>query len=136
VVNLVTRGTIEEKVLRTLESKQSLFEGVFAGEADEIPFESAQKTGFLEIVRELVEESPELTPEVPKILKQSICSTASGSTVPTSSAVWLGIAQLLEAASMALLDPKTFEQIPGELKEKLQSAANAIAQQLNSKLGS
>src|SRR5213076_1807470 len=35
VINLVTRGSIEERVLRTLTQKRTLFEGVFAGGSDE-----------------------------------------------------------------------------------------------------
>src|SRR5262245_65056252 len=57
VVNLVTRGTIEEKVLRTLEAKQGLFTGVFDGDADEIPFEAVKTGGFLDTMRELVADS-------------------------------------------------------------------------------
>ncbi|HVL12492.1 MAG TPA: DEAD/DEAH box helicase, partial [Gemmata sp.] len=48
VVNFVTRGTIEEKVLRRVEAKQNLFAGVFAGDADEIPFEAVGTGGFLD----------------------------------------------------------------------------------------
>ncbi len=56
VINLVTRGTIEEKVMRTLEAKQGLFAGVFEGDADEIPFEAVSVSGFLDTMRELVSD--------------------------------------------------------------------------------
>jgi SNF2 family DNA or RNA helicase len=55
VVNFVTRGTIEEKVLRRLEAKQNLFAGIFAGDADEIPFEAISTGGFLDTMRDLVD---------------------------------------------------------------------------------
>src|SRR5262249_61047200 len=55
VVNFVTRGTIEEKVLHTLEAKQRLFTGVFEGDADEIPFEAVRSSGFLNAMREMVD---------------------------------------------------------------------------------
>ena len=63
VINLVTRGTIEERVLRTLEQKQNLFAGVFDGEEDEIAFATVPTGGFLATVRELIGETK---PEPPK----------------------------------------------------------------------
>jgi SNF2 family DNA or RNA helicase len=59
VINFVTRGTIEEKVLRTVEAKQGLFAGVFEGDADEIPFAAVNTGGFLSTMRELVAEGQE-----------------------------------------------------------------------------
>ncbi len=56
VINLVTRGTVEEKVLKTLESKQALFDGVFDGDEDEIAFSAINPGGFLNTVRELIGE--------------------------------------------------------------------------------
>src|SRR6185436_15590370 len=53
VINLVTRGTIEERVLRTLELKRSLFEGVFAEASDEVSFAALGQRAFLDKVREL-----------------------------------------------------------------------------------
>jgi hypothetical protein len=57
-INLVTRGTIEERVLRTLELKRSLFAGVFAGTADEVSFEALGQRAFLDTVRTLIGEEP------------------------------------------------------------------------------
>ena len=54
VINLVTRDSIEERVLRTLEMKRSLFEGVFSGASDEVSFTSLGHRAFLDTVRELV----------------------------------------------------------------------------------
>ncbi len=54
VFNFVTRGSIEERVLKTLELKKSLFEGVFAGTSDEVSFESLGRRAFLDNVREMV----------------------------------------------------------------------------------
>lgn len=68
VVNLVTRATIEERVLKTLEHKRSLFDGVFAGTTDEVSFAALGHKAFLETVRELVatEESQPSVPPVPQ----------------------------------------------------------------------
>jgi hypothetical protein len=65
VFNLVTRGSIEERVLKTLELKRSLFDGVFAGTADEVSFEALGKRAFLDTVRDLVQE--EVRPPAPVV---------------------------------------------------------------------
>jgi superfamily II DNA or RNA helicase len=59
VFNLVTRDSIEERVLRTLERKRALFEGVFSGASDEMALDGLGNQAFLATVRELVvEEKP------------------------------------------------------------------------------
>src|SRR5207249_795519 len=55
---LVTRGSIEERVLKTVEMKRSLFAGVFDGTSDEVNFEALGQTQFLQTVRELIGEVP------------------------------------------------------------------------------
>ena len=65
VVNFVTRGTIEERVLRTLEAKQGLFAGLFEGDEDEIPFEAVGRTGFLDSLRDMLAERAEGRAEAP-----------------------------------------------------------------------
>src|SRR5205085_5188647 len=52
VLHLVTRGSIEERVLQVLGQKRALFGSVFAGESDEVNFESAGRPAFLDTVRE------------------------------------------------------------------------------------
>jgi superfamily II DNA or RNA helicase len=65
VIHLVTRGTIEERVLKTLELKRSLFEGVFAGTTDEVSFAALGRRAFLDTVRDMVaEEAPRPAPAV------------------------------------------------------------------------
>ncbi len=59
VILLVTRGSIEERVLKTVEMKRSLFEGIFAGATDEVSFEALGQQQFLQTVRELIGEAPE-----------------------------------------------------------------------------
>ncbi|HZT79708.1 MAG TPA: C-terminal helicase domain-containing protein, partial [Gemmataceae bacterium] len=56
VFNLVTRDSIEERVLRTLEVKRSLFEGVFDGTADAVSFAALGQRAFLDTVRGLLAE--------------------------------------------------------------------------------
>jgi SNF2 family DNA or RNA helicase len=56
VFNLVTRDSIEERVLRTLEQKRSLLTEIFGGDNDEVAFGSLGHQAFLETMRELVGE--------------------------------------------------------------------------------
>jgi SNF2 family DNA or RNA helicase len=68
VFNLVTRDSIEERVLRTLQVKRSLFEGVFSGSGEEVLFENLGQQAFLDSVRQLVAEEPPaetVPPEAP-----------------------------------------------------------------------
>jgi superfamily II DNA or RNA helicase len=53
VFNLVTRDSIEERVLRTLAQKRSLFGALFGGTDDEVAFASLGQQAFLTAVREL-----------------------------------------------------------------------------------
>jgi hypothetical protein len=150
VVNLVARGTIEERVLRTLEAKQGLFAGVFEGDADEIPFEAVRTSSFLDSMRDLVNgdasgvrEPPIETPAggsrpLPAgLVSNESIGGATGVRPPltASNPIWHGIAQLLEAACATLSEPAMSRQIPPELREKLHSAARKIADQLASHPG-
>lgn len=65
VFNFVTRDSIEERVLRTLETKRSLFETVFGGSSDQILFEALGNQAFLETVRELFTDAPARTAAEP-----------------------------------------------------------------------
>ncbi len=56
VVLLVTRGSIEERVQKTIEMKRSLFAGVFDGDSDEVSFEAIGENQFLQTVRDLIDE--------------------------------------------------------------------------------
>ena len=63
VFNLVMRDSIEERVLRTLAVKRSLFAEIFTGTNDEVIFATLGQQAFLETVRELVGEAkPAETP--------------------------------------------------------------------------
>ena len=58
VFNLVTRDSIEERVLRALDKKRSLFESVFTGTTDELMFGALGQQAFLTTVREMVSDEP------------------------------------------------------------------------------
>ena len=55
VFNLVMRDSIEERVLRVLEQKRALFDGLFDGDTDEMSFEALGQQAFLEAVRDLLD---------------------------------------------------------------------------------
>ena len=143
VVNFVTRGTIEEKVLRTLESKQGLFAGIFESDADEIPFGAVNTGGFLDTMRELVDEGTgdrgqgivergqgREKPEPAGPFASSLSPLPSPlSPHPT---IWHGVAQFLETMCVTLADPTTVSQFPPEIREKLKAAALRITAQLGS----
>jgi superfamily II DNA or RNA helicase len=71
VFNLVMRDSIEERVLRTLAVKRSLFAEVFTGTSEEVNFATFGQQAFLETVRALVgepkpaEAAPAPTPSEP-----------------------------------------------------------------------
>ena len=58
VLNFVTRGSIEERVLRTIEKKQQLFNGLFEGDEDDIAFMAINATTFNSSVRTLLSDAP------------------------------------------------------------------------------
>jgi superfamily II DNA or RNA helicase len=62
VVHLVTRGSIEERVLKTIDLKRSLFAGVFDGEGDEVSFEALGQQQFLQTVGDLIGEPEPAAP--------------------------------------------------------------------------
>ncbi|MCU0704920.1 MAG: DEAD/DEAH box helicase [Fimbriiglobus sp.] len=102
VINLVTRGTVEEKVLKTLEQKKGLFDGVFDGEEDEIAFSAVNPGGFLNTVRELIGEAKaEVLPAGVVETPPSIADTGLSLVEPTLTmfealAVWLATAPLTD----------------------------------------
>ena len=54
VVNFVTRGTIEERVLKAIETKRNLFGSVFDGDSDAVDFAALGSVSFLDGVREVI----------------------------------------------------------------------------------
>jgi superfamily II DNA or RNA helicase len=95
VINLVTRNTIEERVLKTLERKQSLFAGIFAGTTDEVSFGALGQRAFLETVRELVGEEPR---------PPALATPPAPATDPRQALILTGL-QFLEALAGMLTKP-------------------------------
>ncbi len=132
VIHLVARNTIEERVLRVLESKKSLFAGIFEGDSDEIPFTAFETAGFVEAVRELVEGSDGVAggeggvrPSVPLAVTASAGEASAGSVLP----FWQGVMHLLEAAVQVLQTPPTLPgqpPLPSPWREHLRQAARRL----------
>jgi SNF2 family DNA or RNA helicase len=68
VILLVTRGSIEERVLKTLEMKRSLFASVFDGDSDEVSFDAIGEQQFLQTVRDLIDEPVESPTPLPVLV--------------------------------------------------------------------
>lgn len=64
VINLITKNSIEEKVLAGINLKQELFDAVLEGEGDEVDFRQENKNKFVNQIRAMFgEDSIETTPE-------------------------------------------------------------------------
>jgi len=59
VVNLITKHSIEEKILAGIQLKTDLFKGVFDGGADKVEFSRAKRNELLNKLREMMGEEPE-----------------------------------------------------------------------------
>jgi superfamily II DNA or RNA helicase len=97
VFNLVTRDSIEERVLRTLDKKRSLFENVFAGTDDEVMFGAVGNQTFLESMRELVAPEAPPSPALP--------APAADLTAEARHALIQAGVQFLEALATVLASP-------------------------------
>ena len=59
VLHFVTRGAIEERVLRVVEGKRALFDGLLVDGADRVSFNDAGRATFVEQVRTLISADEE-----------------------------------------------------------------------------
>jgi SNF2 family DNA or RNA helicase len=145
VINLVTRGTIEEKVMRTVEAKRGLFAGLFAGDADEIPFEAVNTSGFLDTMRELVgaeaaDRGQEAGDRGQRTEDRTQRAGTGSSLTPVQSpvaavSVWQGLAQIVEGACAVLADPAARGQLPPDVRERLRAAVRAVSDNLGPNSG-
>ncbi len=55
-IQFVTRDTIEERVVETIEAKKELFRGLFESDADEIAFRALDQPSLVETLRDLIDE--------------------------------------------------------------------------------
>jgi len=62
IVNLITKNSIEEKILAGIQLKTQLFDGVFDGTNDVVEFSREKRTELLNQLREMMGAEPELIP--------------------------------------------------------------------------
>lgn len=120
VVNLVTRGTIEENVLRTLAAKRSLFAGIFEGDEDTVTFEALSQTSVLDAMREMIGEKPEEAPAI---------AAPVPAMLPAGGNLYDATAKLLEAA--VELMKAGDHNVDAAVRERIQSAARELLRATN-----
>jgi superfamily II DNA or RNA helicase len=127
VINFVTRSTIEERVLKTIESKRTLFAGVFDGESDEVNFAALNRPSFLDGVRELIEEQSSVGSQQSAVAVQHPPTPVGGAVLPDArQAMLLSGVHLLEAlAGWEGGLPWT-----DELRERARAALGRLLEQL------
>ncbi len=113
-IHFVTRGTIEERVLKTVEMKRSLFSGLFDGESDEVSFESLAHQQFLDAMRDLVGEGA---------LPDAAIEPA-GKTADANQRLLTAGVQFLEALADAI--GANGSKLPPELSQRAASAIRKI----------
>jgi superfamily II DNA or RNA helicase len=112
VFNLVVRDSIEERVLKAVAQKKSLFDGLFTGTSDEVAFDGLGNQSFLEAVRALVADEQPPAPEPP-----TPPSAVAAADDPRQKLVQAGV-QFLEALA-ALMVPGTSADGNGKVAEVL-----------------
>jgi SNF2 family DNA or RNA helicase len=132
VVHLITRDTIEERVLRTLEEKQGLFEGLFHGDDDELNLARISVSTFTDSLRELLGEAIP-SPERPVAAKRESAPPPLPAPSPmlagTLTSTTVQLVRSLRAWSGSInSDPATITALTQELRswlEQLESSAPA-----------
>jgi len=120
VINLVTRGTIEERVLRTIQQKAGLFNGLFEGDEDEIAFVGVNQTKFLDVVREVIGEGHAEAPRT----TESVAPPSWG-----DSELSLVKAAVHTLEALAKLTSIERDRIPPDLLSRTAAAAKLLADQ-------
>jgi SNF2-related domain/Helicase conserved C-terminal domain/SWIM zinc finger len=113
-VNLVTRGTIEERVLRTLERKQGLFAGLFDGDEDEVAFPNIATGTLVGAVKELLAE--------PKA-EVAVAAASTG-----GAEVWEAAAAFLESLAATAGAP------PADAGERMRAAIKSLEAKLKQEI--
>jgi hypothetical protein len=106
VVNFVTRGTIEERVAKSMRAKQALFDGLFEGDEDEVAFATGGGSRFVAALRTLLADPP---PEVAS--PPAIPAPPPAATESTTGAALLDLLRAAEALArgVALTDAQRAE---------------------------
>jgi hypothetical protein len=76
VVSLVTRASIEERIVQVMQQKRALFAGLFASESDEIDFAALGQPAFVDSVRDIVGEEPAATSPDASLARAKLASSS------------------------------------------------------------
>jgi superfamily II DNA or RNA helicase/F0F1-type ATP synthase epsilon subunit len=119
-IHFVTRGSIEERVLKTIEIKRQLFAGLFDGETDEVSFEALGPRPFLQSVRELIGDTTEPN--------EAAAPDRAAAPDPNLRLLSAGV-QFLEALADVLAQRNG--TLPAELSERVNAAVRKIAGEID-----
>ena len=128
VVNLITKNSIEEKILAGLQLKTDLFEGVFDGGADTVEFTREKRTELLNQLRGMLADEPlpppasavpseEIPEDTPHYLNPEALKSADTRTVDVTAEENAVTAQpeapetSRETASRGLVGPERMEEV-------------------------
>ncbi|MGL4423328.1 MAG: DEAD/DEAH box helicase [Gemmataceae bacterium] len=98
VIHFMTQGTIEERVARTVQQKQSLFAGVFDGDEEEIDFAAVGQPSVLGIIREALEDAPATAAET--VAEKTVAPLPTGPFWAGTLAMLRGLEPLLPTADV------------------------------------
>lgn len=83
VVNMVTKNSIEERILEIIKNKKALFSGVFEGTCDDVKFSAASKSIFRELVDEMtVDAEPPVIEEDEETEEAAVAAETADTTAP------------------------------------------------------
>jgi superfamily II DNA or RNA helicase len=135
VVNLITKNSIEEKILTGIQLKTQLFDGVFDGSTDMVEFSREKRTELLNQLREMMGEEQELPPQkslpaeeipedTPHYLNPEVLNR-SGSTMDVTAEE---SASEAESAGPSTVTESTGENdgaFPGQSPERIEAVLNS-----------
>ncbi|MBW1993714.1 MAG: DEAD/DEAH box helicase family protein [Deltaproteobacteria bacterium] len=131
VVNLITKNSIEEKILAGLQLKEDLFRGVFDGGIDVVKFSREKRTELINKLREMLSEttlpppasetvSDEIPEDTPHYLNPEVLNRTEVSAVDVTAEETDGGSQLETSVSeQAAASTAAPEQSPEKLEEVL-----------------
>ena len=117
-VHFVTLGTIEERVLKAIEAKKSLFGSVFDGDGNEVAFSAIGTPSFLDGIR----DAAGLESIAPAAIERALAVPVSA----TSAGLLDATVRMLEA----LADSNETDPWPPELRSRAESALRKMLENL------
>jgi superfamily II DNA or RNA helicase len=113
VYSLVTRGTIEERVLQIAQQKRELFTGLFASDSDEIDFAALGQPTMVDAVRDAIGDGLAVADSDPNAARIRLVTSS---------------VQLLESLAEVLVAEKP--TLPADVAARARSALQTMMDQL------